>query len=349
MQSQLKRIGERLITTKPRSGAWSLQAGDSPDERTIAREPRLVGMDENPVFRSILFRRRATTGGGWLWVTPYVFLGVWVAAIFTSNLGIRELALWAVGVLVMYGLLRFFKIGHKRNSSLIDVIPDQLAADLSLAAVSSEVWALGIWGSACTRQQVRARLIFLAAAGALLWAWILITPRLRLDAVFSVIPIMLLVLVFEGVALTRRAPHHALRRQASVVHTAFVRVKAWRDRSYLRSMIVGWLSIFLAYLVAVILLLPLVLLLFLRTDLESTLAEFFAAGVEPMWALGATILGYWAGDVRARFHRARTDKYLSRMIEHLDFFLPYAHQYHLRFGLSDKSSGIEAPKGDAEG
>ncbi|MBI1783606.1 hypothetical protein HYR69_00550, partial [Candidatus Sumerlaeota bacterium] len=45
---------------KPKPSAWELREGDLPSEEILAREPRLRGLENNPMYRLILWSRRTS-------------------------------------------------------------------------------------------------------------------------------------------------------------------------------------------------------------------------------------------------------------------------------------------------
>ncbi len=146
--------------SKKRPSAWELREGDLPSPEILEREPRLRGLENNPVFRLIVWRRRVaplqqivpgTPGARVAFLSLLFYLGLSVITQFYRPV-------WAVYPLTMLfilgfvilntwpNLIKFSREARHYSTSLLHV-PDIYIDGLLEAGYPLEEYAIGVWGA----------------------------------------------------------------------------------------------------------------------------------------------------------------------------------------------------------
>ncbi|MBI3735505.1 hypothetical protein HY256_03220 [Candidatus Sumerlaeota bacterium] len=208
-----------MKNSKPKRSAWKLRERDLPSERILVREPRLRGLENNPVFRLIIWHRRLhpfkqyfpSTNGGWL---ALIFLLIYTAgSIFHSpgkgpNLW-AHLAFW--GYLLARSRPRWFKTksAARHASSILMGLPDIYIDGLHAAGFPREEILFGLWGS-CVRDPRRPETYVLWGTGIV--AAMGLCLRFNLTGILRVLALLPIILGTRSLVIRRHEPELAILR-----------------------------------------------------------------------------------------------------------------------------------------
>ena len=308
-----------MPTRKPKPDAWTLRQGDLPDERTIAREPRLEGLESNPVFRLILFLKRSKSWPLYFQSQPWMLLAIiWLVALIALRTGggfLQSPRNFIYLIIVPMGeslyewrplAFEFFR--RKRSGK--GAIPASFQEGLDQAVVSAQIYSSAIWASAVTVREFRMAKISLGGTLALIWAELLFEGSLAL-LVPGILLVVLFVLAFQF-SLLMYIPYHALPRALSSIKRsrAGIRRRRYPLRS-LRRLLPVMARVFVMTLIGVGLFFGLAaqtewLYRNLPFDL-STIPVLQMAGI--LVSVSAVL----AGVVRGRYVRRHADRYFNEM------------------------------------
>lgn len=147
--------------------AWNLEEGDRLPADVVYREPRLAGMEENPVFRRILFHRRLISERQSTLVF-FLLLGV-LTFIFSDLLGNGTIR-WAPPIHALTAIIPLLLLSIRPSSKVTPLfIPQQTLEDLSHTPVTSEELTIGAWAGWMTVAQDRAAKAFLLCEFSACW------------------------------------------------------------------------------------------------------------------------------------------------------------------------------------
>jgi hypothetical protein len=135
------------------SERWPLRPDDLPLARFLRAEPRLRGLEDNPVFRAMTFWTRAVPA--WQRI-----LGQLIAPLF-----ILYIFLFDPSFTVALGLLAAFILATRalRRRSGLELMLPRLLGDLAALPIDARTWSLGIWGLTLSRSKHRIYLLSLPA------------------------------------------------------------------------------------------------------------------------------------------------------------------------------------------
>jgi hypothetical protein len=196
-----------------REGGWELQPGDLPSAEAIAREPRLGGMEENPFFRLIVFRRR---------FDRFTLGDAWNASGSNVVMLILAVVFWFIALPILLLTLAVQRFAPpKQGISALLLRPHPMLAELVELGLTAEEAALGMWGaSVCGARERREEIVFglVVAATALVigasWRAVMVMGIKQAEPMaMSAGAMAAAVAAFVSVA-RRGRPHHVLARLA---------------------------------------------------------------------------------------------------------------------------------------
>lgn len=219
--------------SRARRAAWPLRRGDLPSAHLRGLEPRLAGLQNNPVFRLIVFRRHLSSSGGFL--LPAAILVFVLAMIFARRFG------GFMSTLSIFFLV--FAIARRRAANSRRVagphsfmgLPPVFVADLCAAAVPLGDYVRGLWGSAVTTRARLVKLVSIALGLALCLFVVLFGPFPLASRYYATVGLFVL---FAQIGLVPFAPYTVLPRQ-----TAYL--KFVERRLELRAHPVRWVGLVL--------------------------------------------------------------------------------------------------------
>lgn len=140
---------------------WTPRARDLPSPRLLRVDPRLVGIEHNPVFRRILHRNRRTRATWWKRLPiPLVTIAVGMIVLHIARLPVAGV----VGVGLVLAFLVSLGTGwvEELPEPSVGGLPIRVWADLASAGYPARDLAIGLWATALLRH-VRRRPLFLLA------------------------------------------------------------------------------------------------------------------------------------------------------------------------------------------
>lgn len=326
----MTRRGAQARSKLGAASAWTLRKGALPSPRTIRREPRLEGLDANPVFRVLAFRAVSAPGGE-LWRRMFALPLICVFVIVMGS-AIQGGGFGFFGFVVLIGFVMLSRFStprvSKRRSRRLFSIPDQFVQDMTQAAVPSEDFSVGLWANAVTRRQLQAEFFSVTLSAGLLGAGIVSTAWIPSWIRWPLL-IALFFVGFQG-GLLCFAPHHALPGQAAGVHNLWREI-AWEAdplRALRRALL--RLARFFSTVVLIIVFFSVFVSFILEAWPSNTVYralpfDLSLLTAQPAFLPGAMIcvflLGALIGLARGVHVRRHAGRYLGRMTRHFDLIL----------------------------
>lgn len=301
--------------------AWVPRPADLPPAEIVGRAPELADLENNVVFRSMLFGRRTRRS------MPR----------FESSVGLFVLLLTSAVLLSCFGPLFFFiafplnRFFRKPQANVIAFfgMPEVLLRELIELRVPAHEWTMALWGRAVTRRAQRAS-AYLTLAGILLligYALILLPDTIGMFAAALHASVAYLLGLRFGTTLA------GINRAAHLQLPALLRrVRRFRRATLLSNNPLGWLYA-LALIVGVMLIWLLLAVIF--SVLAASTRSMFPRPIDlpgaDVWFIPVSTvilplaLGLVTGAgvvwVRLRSVQARAGEYIDEMNEEVEGML----------------------------
>jgi len=162
---------------KTTKSTWQLKAEEILPAEMVAREPRLAGLEENPVYRLIRWRQRVApvelvaskNGGGCFWqLFGLICLLPGLVIPWSFGAGLDPFFALVIGLLVVVMLVaRFYKpkVSLRDSKSALPHVPGSILYDLLLTGYPVEEIAAGVWGSGIRPYQWTGKGIVIGGVG----------------------------------------------------------------------------------------------------------------------------------------------------------------------------------------